>query len=60
METKPPLPPFTPDTARQKVRMAEDAWNTRDPDRVVLAGMRSPQASLRATQVAAMHGISGP
>ena len=36
MEPKPPLPPFTPETARKKVRMAEDAWNTRDPDRVVL------------------------
>jgi uncharacterized protein len=36
METKPPLPPFTLETATQKVRMAEDAWNTRDPDRVVL------------------------
>ena len=36
METKPPLPPFTFDTATQKVRMAEDAWNTRDPQRVVL------------------------
>ena len=36
VETKPPLPPFTVDTARQKVRLAEDAWNTRDPDRVVL------------------------
>jgi len=35
MQTKPPLPPFTPETATQKVRMAEDAWNTRDPDRVV-------------------------
>ncbi|HEY9095210.1 MAG: nuclear transport factor 2 family protein [Burkholderiaceae bacterium] len=35
METKPPLPPFTLETATQKVRMAEDAWNTRDPDRVV-------------------------
>ncbi|HET7867049.1 MAG TPA: nuclear transport factor 2 family protein [Burkholderiaceae bacterium] len=34
--TRPPLPPFTLDTARQKVRMAEDAWNTRDPDRVVM------------------------
>ncbi|OWU85821.1 50S ribosomal protein L21 [Oceanicola sp. 22II-s10i] len=34
---RPPLPPFTEETARQKVRMAEDAWNTRDPDRVVLA-----------------------
>jgi len=36
METKPPLPPFTQETATQKVRMAEDAWNTRDPERVVL------------------------
>jgi len=36
METKPPLPPFTLESATQKVRMAEDAWNTRDPDRVVL------------------------
>ena len=35
METKPPLPPFTPETAAQKVRMAEDAWNSRDPSRVV-------------------------
>lgn len=36
METKPPLPPFTQETATLKVRMAEDAWNTRDPMRVVL------------------------
>ena len=36
METRPPVPPFTEDSARQKVRMAEDAWNSRDPDRVVL------------------------
>jgi len=35
-ENKPPLPPFTPESAAQKVRMAEDAWNSRDPDRVVL------------------------
>jgi len=35
-ETKPPLPPFTPESAAQKVRMAEDAWNSRDPNRVVL------------------------
>ncbi len=35
MESKPPLPPFTPESAARKVRMAEDAWNTRDPDRVV-------------------------
>jgi uncharacterized protein len=31
---RPPLPPFTEATAIQKVRMAEDAWNTRDPERV--------------------------
>ena len=36
MDTKPPLPPFTLDTARQKVRGAEDAWNSRDPARVSL------------------------
>lgn len=34
---RPPLPPFNAETAAQKVRMAEDAWNTRDPARVVLA-----------------------
>ena len=37
MDTRPPLPPFTLDTARQKARAAEDAWNTRDPVRVSLA-----------------------
>jgi len=37
METKPPLPPFTLETARQKVQAAEDAWNSRDPERVALA-----------------------
>ena len=37
METKPPFPPFTRETATQKVRMAEDAWNTREPARVALA-----------------------
>ena len=35
--SRPPVPPFTAQTAAQKVRMAEDAWNTRDPARVVLA-----------------------
>jgi uncharacterized protein len=34
---RPPLPPFTRETAIQKVRMAEDAWNTRDPEKVSLA-----------------------
>ena len=35
MAPRPPVPPFTPESAAQKVRMAEDAWNSRDPDRVV-------------------------
>ena len=35
--SRPPLPPFTAETAAQKARMAEDAWNTRDPARVALA-----------------------
>jgi nuclear transport factor 2 (NTF2) superfamily protein len=34
---RPPLPPFSADTAAQKVRLAEDLWNTRDPARVILA-----------------------
>lgn len=34
METRPPLPPFSEASATQKVRGAEDAWNSRDPDRV--------------------------
>src|SRR3954470_16275709 len=34
MTTRPPLPPFTAETAAQKARAAEDAWNSRDPQRV--------------------------
>ena len=34
---RPPFPPFTRDSAMQKVRLAEDAWNTRDPAKVALA-----------------------
>jgi nuclear transport factor 2 (NTF2) superfamily protein len=35
--SRPPFPPFTEDAARQKVRAAEDGWNSRDPERVSLA-----------------------
>jgi nuclear transport factor 2 (NTF2) superfamily protein len=35
--SRPPLPPFDADAAAQKARMAEDAWNSRDPERVSLA-----------------------
>ena len=37
MEQRPPLPPFTEATARQKIQMAEDAWNSKDPERVAKA-----------------------
>jgi len=36
-QSRPPLPPFTEETARQKVRAAENAWNTRDAEKVALA-----------------------
>ena len=35
--SRPPLPPFTTETAVEKARLAEDAWNSRDPARVALA-----------------------
>jgi nuclear transport factor 2 (NTF2) superfamily protein len=37
MAQRPPVPPFTAETAAKKVRAAEDAWNTRDPEKVALA-----------------------
>src|ERR1700722_6266627 len=36
-ESRPPFPPFTAETAAKKVRLAEDGWNTQDPERVSLA-----------------------
>ncbi|NDC41854.1 MAG: nuclear transport factor 2 family protein [Chitinophagia bacterium] len=37
MQQRPPLPPFTEETAREKVQMAENAWNTKDPEKVCMA-----------------------
>ena len=37
MEPRPPLPPFTEETVRQKIQIAEDAWNSKDPERVAKA-----------------------
>jgi nuclear transport factor 2 (NTF2) superfamily protein len=45
MEPRPPLPPFTAETAARKARAAEDAWNSRDPDRVV--GVYTPDTIWR-------------
>ena len=47
-ETRPPLPPFTRETALQKVRLAEDGWNSRDPNRVSLAYTQDSQWRNRA------------
>jgi nuclear transport factor 2 (NTF2) superfamily protein len=46
--SRPPLPPFTAETAAQKARMAEDAWNSRDPVRVSLAYTEDSQWRNRA------------
>ncbi|WP_308911510.1 nuclear transport factor 2 family protein [Pseudokordiimonas caeni] len=43
--TRPPLPPFTRETATEKVRLAEDGWNSRDPQRV--AGAYTPDSVWR-------------
>jgi len=45
VDPRPPVPPFTEETARQKVKAAEDAWNTCDPERV--AGAYSPDSEWR-------------
>src|SRR2546427_3838002 len=37
VETRPPVPPFTRETAELKVRLAEDGWNSRDPEKVAVA-----------------------
>lgn len=48
METRPPLPPFTLETAKAKVQAAENAWNTRDPEKVALAYTEDSQWRNRA------------
>ena len=47
-ELRPPLPPFTRETAIQKVRLAEDGWNSRDPERVSLVYTQDSQWRNRA------------
>jgi uncharacterized protein len=48
VETRPPVPPFSRETAMQKVRMAEDGWNSRDPQRVALVYTKDSQWRNRA------------
>jgi len=56
--SRPPLPPFEPDTAVQKARLAEDAWNTRDPSRVVLAYTSDSRWRNRSETFAGRDAIS--
>ncbi|MBP1204995.1 nuclear transport factor 2 (NTF2) superfamily protein [Duganella sp. 1411] len=55
--TRPPLPPFTRDSAIQKVRLAEDGWNTRDPHKVSLAYTEDCHWRNRAEFVTGRAGI---
>lgn len=48
INVRPPLPPFTRASAAEKVRLAEDGWNSRDPEKVVLAYSLDPQWRNRA------------
>ena len=57
MSTRPPLPPFTEETARQKVQAAENAWNTRDPEKVSLAYTEDSVWRNRGTQVTGREEI---
>ncbi len=53
MATRPPVPPFTRETAIQKVRLAEDGWNSRDPEKVSLAS--SVSSNLKNGKIASEH-----
>ncbi len=59
MEQRPPLPPFTRETAIQKVRAAEDGWNTRDPQRVSMAYTEQSRWRNRAEFVTGRAEIVG-
>ena len=59
MTARPPLPPFTRETAIQKVRLAEDGWNSRNPERVSLAYTPDSQWRNRAEFVQGREAIVG-
>jgi nuclear transport factor 2 (NTF2) superfamily protein len=59
VNARPPFPPFTAQTAAQKARMAEDAWNSRDPERVSLAYTEDSQWRNRAEFLVGRPAIVG-
>ncbi|MFG2653308.1 DUF1348 family protein [Streptomyces sp. NPDC048436] len=57
MTARPPVPPFTRETAAEKVRLAEDGWNTRDPEKVSLAYSKDSRWRNRAEFVVGRDAI---
>ncbi|GAA1911853.1 nuclear transport factor 2 family protein [Streptomyces durmitorensis] len=57
MTTRPPVPPFTRETAAEKVRLAEDGWNSRDPEKVSLAYSKDSRWRNRAEFVTGREAI---
>lgn len=57
MSTRPPVPPFTRETATEKVRLAEDGWNSRDPEKVALAYSKDSRWRNRAEFVTGRAAI---
>lgn len=57
--SRPPLPPFTRETAIEKIRLAEDGWNSRDPERVALAYTQNCPWRNRAEFVTGREAIVG-
>jgi nuclear transport factor 2 (NTF2) superfamily protein len=58
-QPRPPLPPFSRDTAIQKIRLAEDAWNSQDPERVSLAYTPDSRWRNRSEYVTGREQIRG-
>ncbi|MGW7070992.1 nuclear transport factor 2 family protein [Streptomyces sp. NPDC054855] len=58
MSTRPPVPPFTRETATEKVRLAEDGWNSRDPEKVALAYSKDSRWRNRAEFVTGRDAIA--
>lgn len=58
MNTRPPVPPFTKETATEKVRLAEDGWNSRDPGKVALAYSKDSRWRNRAEFVTGRDAIT--
>jgi nuclear transport factor 2 (NTF2) superfamily protein len=59
MNPRPPLPPFTEESAIKKVQAAEDAWNSRDPERVSLAYIAISKTDFRIAEQKVLYKTGG-